>query len=183
MKFKPTAINGVFEIELEPRGDDRGFFARAFCEEEFADKGLETRFPQMNASYSAQAGTLRGLHYQIAPHGEAKLIRCIKGAIFDVFVDLRAGSPTFGRWASAELSAENRRMFYAPKGCAHAYMTLTDGAEVLYSVSTPYAPQAERIIRWDDLSIAVAWPRPPTVLSDKDRNAPFLDAAAGPSGY
>lgn len=170
-------------VSLEPRGDDRGFFARFFCAEEFAGHGLEACFVQINNSVSTYARTLRGMHYQIAPAGEAKLVRCIAGRAFDVVVDMRAGSRSFGRWVGAELTAENRRMMYVPKGCAHGFMTLDDNTEMLYLASAPYAGSYERVLRWNDPAIGIDWPAVPAVLSDKDRDAPDFSPAMHSSGY
>jgi dTDP-4-dehydrorhamnose 3,5-epimerase len=170
MIFTETPIPGAFLIDLEKRGDDRGFFARAFCEKEFAAHGLVTRFVQVNNSLTGQRGTLRGMHYQLSPRAETKLVRCIRGALHDVILDLRAGSPTFGQSFGAELSAENRRMMYVPKGFAHGFVTLTDDAEAFYFVDEFYAPEQERGIRWNDPRFAIPWPVTPSVLSDKDRN-------------
>ena len=183
MRFLPTAVEGARLIELEPRADERGFFARLFCAGEFAAEGLETGFRQVNDALSHAAGTLRGLHYQVAPAGEVKLVRCLRGAAFDVLVDLRAGSPSFGRWAGAELTAGNRRMMYVPRGCAHGYLTLEPDTELLYFASDPYAAAQERALRWDDPAIGIAWPRPPAIISDKDRTARTFDAAYHASGY
>jgi dTDP-4-dehydrorhamnose 3,5-epimerase len=183
MRFEPTSLAGVFLISLEPRGDERGFFARMFCADEFARQHLEVEFPQINNSFSQHAGTLRGLHYQAAPAGEAKLVRCVHGAVFDVAVDLRAGSATHGRWYGVELTAGNRRMLYVPKGCAHGYLTLADRSELIYLASHPYSAAHERVIRWDDPTFAIAWPRTPAVLSDKDRHATDYGADTHASGY
>jgi dTDP-4-dehydrorhamnose 3,5-epimerase len=177
MIFTETPVAGAYLIDLEKRGDDRGFFARAFCEQEFGAKGLVTRFVQVNNSLSAQRGTLRGMHYQLAPKAETKLVRCIRGALHDVILDLRPGSPTFGRSFGAELSAENRRMMYVPKGFAHGFVTLADDTEAFYFVDEVYAPQAERGIRWNDLRFDLRWPISPTVLSDKDRSHRDFDPA------
>lgn len=177
MIFHKTPLEGAFTIELERRGDDRGFFARFFCEKEFGAQGLETRFAQVNNSLSAKAGTLRGLHYQLPPSAEVKLVRAVKGALWDVIVDLRAGSPTFGKWFGAELNDENRLMMYVPRGFAHALITLTDNVEALYLVSDFYAPQCERGLRWNDPAIGIQWPIQPTEISEKDRAWPDLNAA------
>jgi dTDP-4-dehydrorhamnose 3,5-epimerase len=142
MKFTPTRVAGAWLVELEPRSDDRGFFARAWCRDEFASHGLTPALAQCNLAVSYKAATLRGLHYQVAPHEEAKLVRCTTGAIFDVLVDLRRDSPTFKRWFGAELTASNRHMLYVPEGCAHGYLTLADESEVFYQVSSSYAPAA-----------------------------------------
>lgn len=177
MIFNPTPLDGAYTIDLEKRGDDRGFFARAFCEKEFAAKGLVSRFVQVNNSSSAQKGTLRGMHYQLSPKAEVKLVRCIRGALYDVILDLRKDSPTFGRHFGAELSAENRRMMYVPKGFAHGFITLSDDCEAFYFVDEFYAPDQERGVRWDDPKFDIAWPAKPTVLSDKDKNQRGFDAA------
>lgn len=178
-----TPVDGCFVIEPDRRGDARGFFSRVFDAATFADAGLAANFVQVNNSLSSEAGTLRGLHYQVAPHGEVKLLRCIAGSIFDVVLDLRDGSPTFGKWAGAELSATNRRLMYVPRGCAHGFLTLAPDSEVIYFADTPYAGGYERIVRWDDPRFAIEWPRRPAVLSDKDRTAPDFDSIWHASGY
>lgn len=169
MIFTEAPLSGAFLIDLERRGDDRGFFARAFCEREFAAHGLATRFVQMNDSLSAQRGTLRGMHYQLAPRAETKLVRCVRGALYDVILDLRRDSPTFGRSFGAELTAENRRTMYVPKGFAHGLITLTDDVEAMYLVDEFYSPEHERGVRWNDPRFEIAWPIAPAVVSDKDR--------------
>jgi dTDP-4-dehydrorhamnose 3,5-epimerase len=169
MIFTETPLRGAYVIDLEKRGDERGFFARAYCEREFAGHQLATRFVQMNNSLSAQKGTLRGMHYQLAPKAETKLVRCVRGALYDVIIDLRKESPTFGKSYGAELTAENRRMMYVPKGFAHGLVTLTDDAEALYLVDEFYAPEQERGIRWNDPRFGIEWPIQPVVVSDKDR--------------
>lgn len=168
MIFTETPIPGAFLIDLEKRGDERGFFARAFCENEFAAHKLVTHFVQVNNSLSAQKGTLRGMHYQLAPKAETKLVRCIRGSLYDVILDLRPGSSSFGQSFGAELSAENRRMMYVPKGFAHGFITLTDDAEAFYFVDEFYAPECERGVRWNDPKFQISWPLAPVVLSDKD---------------
>ena len=175
MIFTETPIPGAFLIDLEKRGDDRGFFARAFCETEFAAHQLVTHFVQVNNSLSAQKGTLRGMHYQLAPQAETKLVRCIRGSLYDVILDLRPGSSTFGKSFGAELSAENRRMMYVPKGFAHGFITLTDVAEAFYFVDEFYAPDRERGVRWNDPKFQISWPLAPVVLSDKDANQRDFD--------
>lgn len=177
MRFNPTPLAGAFVIDLEKRGDDRGFFARAFCTREFVQAGLTPAFVQVNNSSSASRGTLRGMHYQLAPHAETKVVRCIRGSLWDVILDLRAESPTFGRWFGAELSAENRRMMYVPKGFAHGFVTLTDDTEAFYFVDEFYAPQHERGVRWNDPRFGIQWPTTPTTISDKDRAHPDFDPA------
>ncbi len=177
MNFTETPLSGAYVIDLEKRGDERGFFARAFCEREFSAKGLATRFVQANNSLSGQKHTLRGMHYQLAPKAETKLVRCIRGALYDVILDLRAGSPTFGQSFGAELTAENRRMMYVPKGFAHGIFTLAADTEAFYFVDEFYAPECERGIRWDDPRFAIAWPAAPAVLSEKDRGYRDFDPA------
>ena len=183
MKFHPTEVDGCFLIEPTPRGDHRGFFARIFDSEGFREHGLADRFVQFNNSLSRDSGTLRGLHYQVSPAGEDKLVRCIAGAVFDVVVDLRQDSPSFGRWTGAEITAENRHLLYAPKGCAHGFLTLAADTELIYFASSPYAAGDERILRWNDPAFAIDWPHEPAVLSDKDRDAPDYKAATHASGY
>jgi dTDP-4-dehydrorhamnose 3,5-epimerase len=175
MKFFETPLKGAYTIELEKRGDDRGFFARLFCEKEFQDTGLESRFVQINNSTSSKKGTLRGMHYQLPPDGEVKVVRAIKGALFDVIVDLRPDSPTFKQSFGAELSAENRRMMYVPRGFAHGFITLEDDTEAFYLVSAPYAPGSERGLRYNDPSLGIKWPLTPTEMSEKDLNWPDFD--------
>lgn len=172
MKFHPTPLKDAYTIELEKRGDDRGFFARFFCENEFGAQGLVTRFVQVNNSLSAKKGTLRGLHYQLAPAAEVKVVRCIRGALFDAIVDIRPDSPTFGKWFGAELTAENRTMMYVPRGFAHAILTLTDDTEALYLVSDFYSPENERGVRWNDPRFNIAWPITPAEISEKDGKWP-----------
>jgi dTDP-4-dehydrorhamnose 3,5-epimerase len=169
MIFTETPLKGVYLIDLEKRGDERGFFARAFCEREFANCGLATRIVQANNSFSTKKGTLRGMHYQLAPKAETKIVRCLRGALFDVALDLREGSPTFGQSFGGELTAENRRTMYVPKGCAHGFITLADNTEAFYLVDEFYAPEYERGIRWDDPRFAIMWPAQAQVVSDKDR--------------
>ncbi len=177
MKFQETPIEGLYVIELEPRGDERGFFARGFCRDEFRAHGLVGEFVQVNDSLSARKGTLRGMHYQLPPDAETKLVRCIRGALWDVALDLRPESPSFGRWFGAELTAENRRMLYLPKGFAHGFVTLAEDTEAMYFVDAFYAPQQERGVRWDDPRFGIRWPLAPTVLSEKDQQHPDFDPA------
>jgi dTDP-4-dehydrorhamnose 3,5-epimerase len=172
MKFIKTPLEGSYLIELEKKGDERGFFARFFCEKEFNAAGLESKFVQINNSLSAKKGTLRGLHYQLPPASEVKLVRAIKGSLYDVIVDLRAKSPTFGKWFGAELSEENRLMMYVPRGFAHAFITLTDNVEALYLVSSFYSPENERGIKYDDPAINIQWPIKPIEISEKDKTWP-----------
>jgi dTDP-4-dehydrorhamnose 3,5-epimerase len=175
MIFTETPIPGAYLIDLEKRGDERGFFARVFCEKEFAAHKLVTHFVQVNNSLSATKGTLRGMHYQLPPKAETKLVRCVRGALWDAIVDLRPNSPTFGKSFGAELSAENRRMLYVPKGFAHGFVTLSDATEALYFVDEFYGPEQERIARWNDPKYGIQWPIAPVVLSDKDRDARDFD--------
>jgi dTDP-4-dehydrorhamnose 3,5-epimerase len=177
MKFHQTPLDGAYTIEPEKRGDDRGFFARLFCEKEFGAAGLETRFVQINNSLTRSKGTLRGLHYQLPPAAEVKIVRAIKGALWDVIVDLRPGSPTYLKWFGAELTDEDRRMMYVPRGFAHGLVTLTDDVEAFYLVSAFYAPAAERGMRFNDPAIGIKWPVLPREMSDKDRKWPDLDPA------
>lgn len=175
MKFHPTPLNGAFLIELEKRGDDRGFFARAFCEKEFAAAGLETRFVQANNALSTLKGTLRGLHYQLPPNGEVKVVRALRGALYDVIVDLRPQSSTYKQSFGAELNAENRLSMYVPRGFAHGMITLTDDVETFYLVSDFYAPESERGVRYNDPAFDVKWPIEPTEISAKDNAWPLFD--------
>lgn len=175
MVFKETPLKGAYVIDLEKRGDERGFFARVFCEREFAEHGLATHFVQVNNSLAEHAGTLRGMHYQLPPKAEVKLVRCIRGALRDAVIDLRQESETFGQHFSVNLTAENRRMLYVPKGFAHGFITLVPNTEAFYMVDEFYAPELERGIRWDDRRFAIDWPMQPTVMSDKDRSHPDFD--------
>lgn len=175
MIFNPTPLHGAYTIDLEKRGDDRGFFARVFCEKEFGDHRLANHFVQVNNSLSSKKGTLRGMHYQLPPFAEVKVLRCLKGALYDVIVDLRPDSPTFKKWFGAELTAENRRMMYVPQGFAHGLLTLTDETEVLYFVSSFYSPEKERGLRYNDPAIGIVWPIEPVEVSQKDRNWPDIN--------
>ena len=168
MKFHPTPLPGAFLIEPDRRGDDRGFFARLYCEREFSEAGLVSRFVQANNALSRKKGTLRGLHYQLGAAAEVKVVRCIRGALWDVIVDLRPASPTFAKWFGAELNEDNRLMMYVPKGFAHGLITLRDDTEALYLVSDFYAPEQERGLRWNDPRFAIAWPAPFAEISPKD---------------
>jgi dTDP-4-dehydrorhamnose 3,5-epimerase len=168
MKFHPTPIEGARLIEPEPRGDDRGFFARLFCEREFSDAGLTPSFVQINDAFSNTKGTLRGMHYQIGDAAEVKIVRCIRGALWDVILDLRADSATFGKWFGAELTQDNRLMMYVPRGVAHGLMTLADNTEAFYLVNNFYSPENERGVRWNDPHFAISWPGPPVEISAKD---------------
>jgi dTDP-4-dehydrorhamnose 3,5-epimerase len=175
MKFHAAPLRGAFTIELEKRGDDRGFFARLFCQREFEAAGIPMPIVQINNSLSAKAGTLRGMHYQLPPATEIKVVRCIRGALYDVIIDLRPDSPTFARWFGTELTAENRLMMYAPQGFAHGFITLVDDTEVFYLTNAFYAPEEERGIRFDDPRFGVVWPKTPVDVSSKDRDWPDFD--------
>jgi dTDP-4-dehydrorhamnose 3,5-epimerase len=169
MIFIETGIEGVCVVEPERHVDERGFFARTWDPEEFAAHGLNPRVAQCSISFNAGRGTLRGLHYQSAPHEEAKLVRCTAGALFDVALDLRAHSPTFLSWFGATLSGDNGRALYVPEGCAHGFLTLADATEVHYQISAPHAPDAARGVRWDDPAFAIEWPGEVKVISERDR--------------
>lgn len=181
MRFISTPIDSVAILELEERRDDRGFFARSFCQDEFLDHGLLPDVVQCNLSYNHRAGTLRGMHFQLEPATEAKLVRCIAGAVVDIIVDLRPGSPTYRRSVSVELSAANRRSLYVPPMFAHGYQTLVDNTEVLYQVSERYTPGRERGLRYDDPELGLTWPLPVTAISEKDANWPLLEPVGAPA--
>ncbi len=174
MKFAQTALPGVWRIELELREDERGFLARTYCDNEFAAHGLNTRWPQCNLTLTRRRGMIRGMHFQADPKPEIKLIRCAAGAIFDVLVDVRPESPTFGRWQGFELTAQNRSMLYVPGGFAHGFQCLVDNCEVFYQMSEFYFPDLARGIRWNDPQVGIAWPIAEPVLSAKDRALPLL---------
>jgi dTDP-4-dehydrorhamnose 3,5-epimerase len=180
MIFTPTELSGVFVIEPERRDDERGFFARTFCEEEFREHGIAMRVAQSSLSFNLAARTLRGMHYQVEPYAEAKLVRCTMGAIYDVVIDLRPSSPTLCRWVAAELTAENRRMLYIPEGCAHGFLTLTENSEVCYQISKSYHPEASAGVRWNDPAFGVAWPAEPSVISERDARYPDYHPNAAP---
>lgn len=170
MRFLETLLPGAFVIEIEPIGDERGWFARTFDAELFRSKGMDPDVVQCNASFNAARGTLRGMHYQAEPHGEPKLVRCVRGTIFDVAVDLRPQSPSYRRWHGVELSAENRRSFYIPVGLAHGFQTLSDDCEVLYQMGHGYFPEATSGVRWDDPAFNIEWPDAPAgrIISERD---------------
>jgi dTDP-4-dehydrorhamnose 3,5-epimerase len=172
MTFQETGLKGVWEVHLTPHTDERGFFARSWCRREFESHGLSSELVQCNISFNAHRGTLRGLHYQAAPYEEAKLVRCTRGALYDVVVDLRPDSPTFKEWISIVLTSANRAMIYVPPGCAHGFLTLEDETEVFYQMSADYSPECARGVRWDDPAFAVLWPEPVHVISSRDRNHP-----------
>jgi dTDP-4-dehydrorhamnose 3,5-epimerase len=175
MKFQKTSLEGLWQIELELREDERGFLARTYCDNEFAAQGLNTRWPQCNLTLTKKLGTIRGMHYQEEPRPETKLIRCSVGAIFDVLVDVRRDSVTFGKWEGFELTSQNRKMLYVPAGFAHGFQTLVDNCEVFYHMSELYVPELARGIRWDDPKVGIKWPLSVTHVSERDRNWPSLD--------
>jgi dTDP-4-dehydrorhamnose 3,5-epimerase len=167
--FQKTKISGVFEIRIQPNRDDRGFFARTWCQKEFQDQGLEHKIVQCSISYNAQQGTLRGMHYQAPPFEEAKVVRCTQGAVYDVVLDLRPQSATFRDWIAVVLTSEIRNMIYVPGGCAHGFLTLKDDTEVLYQMSEFYNPDSARGVRWDDPAFGIAWPENVRVISERDQ--------------
>lgn len=178
MRFDEITLSGAWLIEPVPARDHRGFFARTFCVQEYADRGLTTRFVQHSTSQSAARGTLRGMHFQRAPHAEVKVVSCLKGAVWDVIIDLRPESPTYRRWEGFELTAQNHRQLYVPEGFAHGFQALCDDVEVGYLISAFYAPAAASGVRCDDPAFAIEWPMPPTTISEKDRTWPDF---VGPS--
>ena len=173
MIFAELKLAGAFLVDLDPHRDDRGFFARSWCAEEFKKSGLNPRLIQCDISFNRKRGTLRGMHYQAAPHEEAKLVRCTMGAIYDVMIDLRKASPTFHQWVAAELTAENHRAVYIPEGFAHGFQTLTDDAEVFYQMSEFFYPDLARGVRWNDPAFGIAWPISEVIVSDKDQSFPL----------
>lgn len=177
MIFTKTPLKDAYLIDLEKRGDERGFFARLFCAEEFAKHGLEQHFVQANNSLSKDKWTLRGLHYQLSSNAEAKVVRCLKGSLYDVILDIRPQSKTFGQFFGEILSEENRRMMYVPKGFAHGFLTLEPDCEILYLVSSPYSKELERGIRWDDPYFNIQWPYQPIIMSERDRTHPDFNPA------
>ena len=170
MTFHETKLPGVFEIHLEPRGDERGFFARSWCQREFEQHGLNPSIVQCNVSFNEKKGTLRGMHCQAEPHPEAKLVRCTKGAIYDVVVDLRPKSPTFKKWIAVVLDTNSRSMIYVPEGFGHGFLTLEDGTEVFYQMSEFYYPELSRGVRWNDPAFQIEWPAQPAVISERDQS-------------
>jgi dTDP-4-dehydrorhamnose 3,5-epimerase len=173
VKFTETRLKGAFLVELEALGDERGFFARSWCEREFREHGLDPALVQCNISFNKAAGTLRGMHYQAAPHAEAKLVRCTQGAIYDVVVDLRPESESYCAWIAYELTAQNHRMVFVPAGCAHGFQTLEPDSEVFYQMSAAYDAASARGVRWNDPAFAITWPRADPILSERD--AAFAD--------
>ncbi len=175
MIFRETKLQGAYIIEPEPLTDERGFFARTWSAKEFAAYGMNPEMAQCNSSFNKQRGTLRGMHYQLPPHAEAKVVRCTAGAIYDVIVDLREDSPTRFEWVGVELSARNLLMAYVPEGFAHGFQTLADNSEVFYQVSAYYHPESARGVRWDDPAFGIVWPLPVSVISERDRSHPFVN--------
>ncbi|HEY0513295.1 MAG TPA: dTDP-4-dehydrorhamnose 3,5-epimerase [Thermoanaerobaculia bacterium] len=178
MIFRETPLAGAWLLEPERFEDERGFFARTWCRRDFEARGLDPAIAQCSVSWNHRKGTLRGLHLQIAPHEEVKLVRVTRGAVWDVIVDVRPGSPSFGKHFSLVLSAENGTELYVPKGMAHGFQTLEDGTEVCYQISEFYAPESARGYRWDDPALAIPWPEPVTVISEKDRGLPLFAEGA-----
>jgi dTDP-4-dehydrorhamnose 3,5-epimerase len=173
--FHETQLSGVFEIRIEPKCDERGFFARSWCQQEFQSNGLNSKLVQCSISFNTHKGTLRGIHYQDAPYPETKLVRCTKGAIYDVVVDLRRDSPTFRQSIGATLTAGNRQMLYVPEGCGHGFLTLEDETEVFYQMSEFYHPDLARGVRWNDSAFGIAWPGGVEQISDRDRTYPDFE--------
>lgn len=178
MIFLETRIPGALRIDLERHEDERGSFARSYCRQEFETHGLDSRVEQCNVSRSRFKGTLRGMHYQAAPHAEAKLVRCTRGALHDVIIDLRPDSPAFRRHVALELSEANERMLFVPEGVAHGFLTLEDDTEVFYQMSAAYHPQSARGVRWDDPAFGIHWPFAPAAISDRDRSYPDFGEGA-----
>ena len=172
MIFRETALQGAYILELEAAQDERGSFARTFCERDFEAQGLNSRFVQCSISVNTRRGTLRGMHYQVEPNAETKLVHCVRGSLYDVIIDLRPQSTTYCRWVGVELSALNNRLLYVPAGFAHGFQTLEDDTAVYYQISTFYAPQSARGVRWDDPAFAIKWPLPDSLISDKDSSLP-----------
>lgn len=172
MIFKELSLKGAFVLDLEPKEDDRGFFALSWSKEEFLKRNLDAELAECNVSFNKSKGTVRGMHFQAEPHGQTKLVRCTSGSIFDVIIDLRSGSPTFKKWEGFELSQENRRMLYIPRGFAHGFQTLEDSSEVLYQMSQPFDAASGRGVRWNDPAFGVEWPLPVSVISPRDRDYP-----------
>lgn len=175
MHIEKTPIDGVYTVDLDPRGDARGFFARTYCRRAFADAGIALDVVQSNLSSNTHRGTLRGMHFQAAPKPDPKLVRCVRGAIFDVAVDLRPESSSFRKWFASELSARNGRAMFVPAGCAHGFLTLEDESDVLYLMGEAYEPSLARGVRWDDPAFAIAWPSIPAVMSPRDRAYPDFE--------
>lgn len=176
MRFTETRIAGAYLIDVDRFEDERGFFALTWARDEFTAHGLNADLAQCNLSYNHRAGTVRGMHWQAPPHTETKLVRSIRGGIYDVIVDIRADSPTYRHWIGVDLTAENRRALYIPEGCAHGFQTLEDATEVFYQITRYYTPAAARGMRWDDPAVGIAWPLPVSVISDRDAHYPDFPA-------
>ncbi|MBF0160226.1 MAG: dTDP-4-dehydrorhamnose 3,5-epimerase [Magnetococcales bacterium] len=177
MKFVALPLVGAWVIEPTPSHDSRGFFCRTFCRHELTSRGLSAEIDQCSLSFNHHSGTLRGMHYQVAPHQEVKIIRCTRGAVYDVIIDLRPDSATFKRWAAVTLTADNGWQIYVPQGMAHGFLTLTDGSELFYQISTPYHPESARGVRWNDPSFAIDWPAEPRIIADRDQQWPDFHTA------
>jgi dTDP-4-dehydrorhamnose 3,5-epimerase len=176
MKFSQALLPGIWTIDPEPREDERGFLVRTYCEKEFAAHGLNTRWPQCNLTLTRKRGMIRGMHYQAEPKPEIKLIRCAAGTVFDVVVDVRRASTSFGRWEAFELSAQNRRLLYVPGGFAHGFQCLTDDCELFYQMSEFYVPELARGLRWNDAQVGIRWPIAEAKLSGRDQGLPLLSS-------
>ncbi len=179
MRFEPTSLPDLVLVRLEPHADERGHFARTLCERELEGAGLNTRWAQSSTSFNIRGGTLRGMHFQRAPFAETKIVRCTRGAIFDVAVDLRPASSTYGQWFGVELTPDNHRMLYIPAGFAHGFVTLADASEVLYQISDYFEPSAAAGVRWNDPAFGIRWPRAPEVINERDAGWPDFDSAVG----
>jgi dTDP-4-dehydrorhamnose 3,5-epimerase len=177
MIFQESKVAGAFEISIDPRFDERGFFARSWCQREFDQRGLNSHLVQCNISYNLKKHTMRGMHYQAEPFAETKIVRCVKGSIYDVVIDLRPESPTFKQWTGQTLTAANRKMLYIPEGCAHGFLTLEDQTEVLYQMSEFYQADSARGVRWDDPAFGIQWPATPERMSERDRTYPDFQCA------
>jgi dTDP-4-dehydrorhamnose 3,5-epimerase len=177
MIFFETALRGAYLIEIEPREDERGFFSRSFCQHEFAAHGLKTSIAQCNISFNKRRGTLRGMHLQLPPKAEAKLLHCTRGAIYDVVVDLRPSSETYCKWVAVELTADSHRALYVPEGFAHGFQTLSENSEVFYQMFEFYSPEHASGVRWDDPAFEIRWPLSNPIVSDKDRSYPRYQKA------
>ncbi|HEY1802821.1 MAG TPA: dTDP-4-dehydrorhamnose 3,5-epimerase [Terriglobales bacterium] len=172
MIFQETKLAGVFEIQIEAKADERGFFARTWCQQEFESHGLKARLVQCSVSFNTRKGTLRGMHYQARPFPETKVVRCTRGALYDVVLDLREHSPTFKQWIGVTLDAEKRNMVYVPEGCAHGFITLEAETEIFYQISEFFKPELSRGVRWNDPAFNIAWPAPVELISERDRTYP-----------
>lgn len=175
MIFQESKLKGALIIHLEPKVDDRGFFARSWCQQEFEQQGLESNLAQCNISFNSRRGTLRGMHYQAEPYAETKLVRCTKGAIYDVVIDLRTQSPTYKEWIGVTLTAKNRDMIYVPEGCAHGFLTLEEESEVFYQMSQFYDAPSACGLRWNDPAFRIDWPAEPELISERDRTYPDFE--------